>query len=203
MNILIADDHSIVRFGISFLLRKWREDVVLTDVETETEALELLRSRSFDLLILDIIMPDIDPELLIPATKIVQPELPILLYSTVEDPGHITRLVRLGANGYVSKSGESEELIKGIETVLTGAPYLSRLIQEQSTAPVPLFDQLSGRELSIAQLMIQGKGSKEICAITALQPSTISTYKARIFSKLGIDNVVELHRLAIDHKLSR
>lgn len=202
MNILIADDHSIVRFGLGFLLRRWQSDVVLTETETEEDAVNKLKTSHFDLMILDIVMPDIDPEVLIPVSKLVQPGLPILLYSTVEDAGHIGRLVKLGANGYVSKSAEPEELIEGLKTVLLGQPYLSSRLQEQTEMPASIFDQLSERERSIAQLMIQGKGSKEICNITELQPSTVSTYKTRIFTKLGIDNIVELHRLAIDYGLT-
>ena len=201
LEILLAEDHSIVRMGTNMLINELYASVRVTEVTTFTTALRLLRDQPFDLLILDINIPGGDNLQMIGQIRQLREDLPILIFSSYEEGIYAIRYLREGANGYIQKESSPEEIKIAIQKVLNRETYASTAVQQQ------LFDylgrskkefnpgglnKLSNRELEIMQLLVKGHSSSQIKDSLGIQLSTISTFKARIFEKMEVNNVVEL-----------
>jgi two-component system, NarL family, response regulator, fimbrial Z protein, FimZ len=205
LNILSIDDHTIVQYGLSFLFKEWNSEVGLFMADTEPKIWQCLIKNEIDIIVLDIIMPDIKPKVLVPQLKSKYPLLKIVLYSSVNDYATLHELILLGADAYVNKNEESKVLFKAIETVCYGERFFSENYVKQAQQYIKfsnLLDDLSPREYLVFQLLVEGKGVKEMCNATALQPSTVSTYKNRIFVKLGVENIVELIKIAKENGIN-
>lgn len=169
------------------------------------ECIELARKESFDLIILDVNLPDTDTYQLIHLLFNVNPSQKILMFSMSPEEMYAKRFLQLGVSGFVSKQASNEELIGAIEKVLSGERYLSDKMIELMTNDAltgqvgSVFDKLSKREFEIMTYFLNGYGSKEIANLTNLHSSTIGTYKFKIFNKINIKNILELQELATIH----
>jgi len=197
--ILIAEDHSVVRMGTAMLIREQYPEAVIREAETFDEVVEILAKESLDLLLLDIHIPGGDNLQMVEAVKLRQPNLPILIFSAYDEQLYAIRYLKSGAQGYLKKTAPHDEIKAAISKVLNGEKYISKIVQEQLVEQLldPSKKQeglssLSNREVEVMQLLVKGASPAEIKSTLNIHDSTISTYKAKIFEKLNVTNVIEL-----------
>lgn len=204
---LIADDHAITRMGVVSYIKDQFSPCTIEEAEDGDEVFSSLKSQAFDILITDMIMPGTDSYRLIDTALLIQPNLKILVLSMNKEELFAASYLKKGAMGFVEKNSISDEIIKAIKTVLDGDIYMSPNMRKSlvSGHGVPThnpFSKLSGRELEICQLLCQGKAVTEIASVLSLGISTVGTHKARIFTKLGIDNMIDLVKISQTYPLS-
>ncbi len=199
-SILIADDHTIVRLGVSHIISTLPAPTAVEEASTFDEVIAQLESRPFDLLILDINIPGGNNLQMIDAVKLRQPNIRILMFSGYDEQLFAINYMQAGADGYLVKYSPEEEIRSAISTVLNQQKYMSAGTREQLLSmlnsqrePVlnPL-STLSGREVEVMYLLTKGIPVARIADMLNLQVTTVSTYKTRIFEKLQISNVIEL-----------
>jgi DNA-binding NarL/FixJ family response regulator len=200
--ILIADDHSIVRTGISVLIKA---DYINVDIDESCDgdmAWKKIQAMPYDLFIMDINMPGTDSVNLLKNIFAVQPQLKVLILSMSSEEIYAKKYLQLGAMGFINKEAETSELRKAIATVLNNKKYLSAKLQEiitrdaiDGTPGNSLFENLSVRELEVMTHLVEGKNVSEIADILSIHISTASTHKANILQKLKVNNVIELTRI--------
>lgn len=204
-NILIADDHSIVRLGASIVIKECLPGAHILQAETYNEVYEQLRKEPFDLLLLDINMPGGNNIQVIKELLNIQPQLKILVFSSYEENIYALRYISAGACGYLNKATAMSELKNAIEHIMAKGKYMSDTVKElyiqKLTSSKAAFDKnnllhkLSNREMDVAKHLTQGLGILEVATLMELSSSTVSTYKSRIFEKLHIGNIPELIEL--------
>lgn len=200
MNILLVDDHAIIRFGVRLLLKTEFPRAAIFESESFDAAVKLLSTQPVDLVILDINIPGGNNLRMIDVVRLKQPRVKILLFTAYDEQLFASRYLQAGANGYLIKDSPEEEIVKAIKTVLNDELYISESIKQEflnkfigrKNTPADVFQQLSNRETEIMQLLLKGCSPTEICQLLNLRASTISTYKARIYEKLEVKNIVEL-----------
>ncbi len=198
--ILIADDHSIVRLGTKQVLCSMPDAMLITEAKTFDEAIFLIEGQSFDLLILDINMPGGNNRQMIDAVKLRQPGIRILIFSAYDEILYALNYLQAGADGYIEKNSPDEDFRTAINTVLMGEKYISRAVRElligkftgQQEHRNNPFTVLSPREIEVMNLITKGLPLIKIAEILHLQLTTVSTYKTRIFEKVGVKNVIAL-----------
>jgi DNA-binding NarL/FixJ family response regulator len=207
VSFLIADDHVIVRRGLRNLLYDQFHASDVSEVSTCQELLAALGHKEPDMLLLDLQLTD--GSTLDYLEKICQdhPGMRVLVYTMRSEKVYAQRVLALGAVGYLSKESSEDEVVRAIRHVLQGKSYLSDSIEEHLQEKVKdeeslsnPFALLSDREISVMDDMLAGLGVKAIAMRMGLQPSTVATYKARLFDKLGVTNLLDLQRLAKAHR---
>ncbi len=198
-NILIADDHSVVRQGVSLILKYSLPNIQINQTDTLNGVLEKMAVATFDLIILDINLPGGNNVLMIEKIRGIDPNVKILMFSAFEEDLYAMRYLNSGANGYLNKLGNEEEIVEAVRKVLTTGKYISDSLKDKlindllnNVSQANPLERLSNRELEISRLLVNGYGSLEIANHLNIQMSTVSTYKGRIFEKLDIKNVVSL-----------
>lgn len=208
IQVLLVDDHELVRSGIEAILNRAPDIRVTALAETGEQALALLEQQSFDVILMDINMPGMGG--LEACRRILQQKAaPKLIVLTVHDRGVIPRqLLNLGVQGFISKNSSPEEMMHAIKKVVQGQRYLASEVATHlldttaakttaKTTPETPFASLSPREQEIVQLILQGKSIKEMSDLLLISPKTVNTYRYRLYEKLGVKNDVELTRLAL------
>ena len=200
VNILMADDHAIVRFGTISLIRELFDEVTVVEAASFDDTLHMVESRPFDLLVLDINIPGGNSFQMIDVLRLRQPGLKILIFTAYDEHMYGFRYLQAGADGFLMKNSNEEEIKYAIRSVLNDEKYfgpsvkaylLDKMNQKKQEVANPLLT-LSNRETEVVRLLIQGNGIAEIARLLHLQISTVSTYKVRIFQKLNVRNIVEL-----------
>lgn len=206
--ILIADDHAIVRDGLRRILQGAPGLEVAGEAVNGDEVMERVRAGGFDLLLLDMSMPGKSGIELIKWAKSTRPELAVLVLSMHQEEQYAVRAIRAGASGYVTKESASTLLVAAIRKVAEGGLYISSGVAEQlaltlrpQTPGLP-HQSLSDREYEVFDLLVSGATVSDIAARLHLSGKTVSTHKARILEKMGMDSVADLVRYAMAHKLS-
>lgn len=198
--ILIAEDHAIVRVGTKHVIQSLWPDTEVTGVESFDKVIASLEERQFDLVILDINIPGGNSLKMINTIRKKQEKIRILIFSGYDEKLYAMPSLQAGADGYVSKDASKSEFTEALESIFQNKKYLSpsmqqdsinKLIDSKHVAKNPL-STLSTRETEILQLILKGHSTSEIGDILFLHLSTVSTYKMRIFEKLGVKNIVEL-----------
>ena len=201
-NILIADDHSIVRAGLKLLIGTSIQDVNLEEAEDGETVIKKMKSGHFDLLILDINMPNTESFSLTAYLLKEYPALKIIIFTMNQEIFFAKRFLKIGAHGYLNKYSKDPEIKYAIQKVLGGKRYISDNLAEilsgeftkkQKDNP---FEDLSDREFEVVLQMLKGSTVSEIANILSLHKSTVGTHKTRILDKLKISNTVELINLA-------
>ena len=196
--ILIVDDHLVVRTGVSIILEEKLKNIAISTTENFNETLKILKEKIFDLIILDINIPGGRNTAMIDVIRNIQAEVKILIFSVYEEDTHACPYIIAGANGYLNKLSDRKKLTGAVDTILKTGNYLTpEIIKElvkastnkQSINPL---DKLSKREREISELLVQGDGNIEIANKLSIQLTTVSTHKNKIFNKLNIKNIVEL-----------
>jgi len=200
VNILMADDHAIVRYGTIALIREFMEEATVSEAANFDETLRQVGERPFDLLILEINIPGGNSFQMIDVLRLRQPGLKILIFTAYDEHMYGFRYLQAGADGFLMKNASEQEIKYAIRAVLNHEKYfgpsvkaylLDKINQKKQDVANPLLT-LSNRETEVVRLLIQGNGIAEIARLLHLQISTVSTYKVRIFQKLNVRNIVEL-----------
>jgi len=207
IKVLIVDDHQMVRFGTRRLLEDESGLQIVGEASSGEEAIEAVDALNPQVVLMDVQMPGIGG---LEATRRclrIAPDVKVIALSMHDGEPFPSKLFEAGAKGYVSKRSDPEELILAIRKVMAGQRYISTDIA-QNLALRPFaevqqspFEQLSGREMQIALMVIRGMGAVEMGKKLILSPKTVNSYRYRIFEKLDIKNDVELTKLAIQHGL--
>ncbi|MGF6759852.1 DNA-binding NarL/FixJ family response regulator [Paraburkholderia sp. GAS33] len=207
IKILIADDHAIVRGGLKQIIATTADIVVSGEAAQGSEVVEKLRTSEVDLLLLDMTMPGISGVDLIRRVRAEQPSLPVLVLSIHNEAQVVSRALRAGATGYVTKDSDPEVLLTAIRKLASGGRFIDpklvdAIIFETHSGDAPPHEILSDREFQVLQMLASGKSINDIAEALALSAKTISTHKMRLMQKLGLANNAELIRYAIRHGLA-
>jgi DNA-binding NarL/FixJ family response regulator len=207
IEILIADDHPIVREGLKQILAETSDMVVADEASNGQEVISKVRKREFDVIILDISMPGRSGLDILKQVKSLKPELPVLILSIHPEDQYATRVLRAGASGYLTKESTSDELIEAIRKVSLGGKYITASLAEkwafdlEIDAEKPIHKTLSDREYEVMCMIASGKTPKKIAEELCLSVKTISTYRSRILEKMKMKGNAELTYYAIKHAL--
>ncbi len=207
IRVLIADDHAILRRGLREILMRELEGVVCGDANDATEVLSQIRDAEWDLVILDITMPGRSGLEALHDLKAERPKLPVLVLSMHPEDQYAKRILKAGAAGYMNKESAPEELVKAVRKVLAGGMYVSAALAEILAADLseddgrPIHEALSDREFEILRMIGAGKAVTQIAEELHLGVTTVSTYRARILTKMNMTATVELMHYALHHHL--
>ncbi|MFZ4863808.1 response regulator [Sphingobacterium sp. Mn56C] len=204
-NILIADDHSIVRLGASVIIKEKFNGTEITQASTIKEVYDHIKFQNFDLLLLDINMPGGNNIKIIQEILNIQSGLKILVFSSYDENIYALRYIEAGAVGYLNKSTAMEELANAIKCIEERGKYMSDAVKDlyvqkltstkASLDKVNPLNKLSNREMDVAKHLIEGHGILDVSNLLSLSSSTVSTYKSRIFEKLTVNNIPDLIEL--------
>jgi two-component system invasion response regulator UvrY len=205
IDVLLVDDHALVRTGIRRLLDDRGDIRVIDEADSGEQAVQKVRERRPNVVLMDVNMPGMGG--LEATRRIMQfdPGMKVIVCTVHASEPFPTRLLGAGASGYLTKSCGIEEIVSAIESVHRGERYICAEIAQQIAlsmtpgAHQSPFDRLSQREMQVMLMVTQGQNVQEISDRLCLSPKTVSTYRHRLFEKLGVLNDVELTRLAIRH----
>lgn len=200
IQVLICDDHMIVRRGIRQSLAEAADIAVVAEAADGPSALQRLRQGGIDVMLLDIALPGRDGLDVLRQARDEHPRLPVLILSTYPDRQYAVRSLKLGASGYLHKSADSEQITAAVRRVAGGQRFVTPAVAELLAAAIghagegerPLHELLSHRELQVFERLAQGRSVGEIAKDLSLSSNTVSTYRARILDKTGTRNDVEL-----------
>lgn len=195
---LVADDHSVVRQGVSLIIKELFLNAVIYKAGNFKDTFEILKEVTIDVLILDVNFPDGNSINIISEIKAIQPDIKILIFSAYDENIYAMRYLNAGASGYLNKETSEDEMKNAINTLIASGKYITQNVKDRildsyiSNKPTNPLDLLSNREIEVAQLLIKGHGNLEIIELLNIKKTTVSTYKNRIFEKLEIDNLADL-----------
>jgi two-component system, NarL family, invasion response regulator UvrY len=207
IKILIVDDHPIVREGLKKILSLYDDIKVTGEAESANEALEKCTNNTFDLIILDISMPERSGLDIVKDLKKICSKTHILILTMHSEDFYAIRAFKSGISGYLNKGSASEQLITAIRQIMAGKKYVSpELVNVLATnlekpSDEMLHEFLSNRELEVLCAIAKGKSIEDISNELNLSKSTIHTYRRRIFSKMRFNNNAEVIHYAIDNHL--
>jgi DNA-binding NarL/FixJ family response regulator len=207
IRVLIADDHAVVRQGLKQILGDTPEMLVAGEAATGQQVLDKVRAESWDVVVLDISMPDLSGLDVLKQIRSERPKLPVLVLSMYSEDQYAMRVLKAGASGYLTKESATDELVKAIRKVVSGGRYVSPLLAEKlafemgaDSGKLP-HETLSDREFQVLRLIAAGKPVKEIAAVLSLSVKTVSTYRARLLEKMNLGTNAELIHYAIQNHL--
>lgn len=204
---MIADDHAIVRQGLKQILSETDDINVTGEAETGFQAIKIARQQDFDVMLLDISLPDRNGIDILKQIKKDRPNLAVLMLSMHNEHEFAIRALKAGAAGYLNKQSAPAQLVVAIRQVAAGDKYVSPAVAQElansinTDADKPLYTTLSDREYQTLCFIAEGKTLSEISAEMFLSPKTVSVYRARLLEKLNLNNNSELIRYAIKNKL--
>ena len=207
INVMIADDHAIVRQGLKQILSETDDINVTGEAETGFQAIKIARQQDFDVMLLDISLPDRNGIDILKQIKKDRPNLAVLMLSMHNEHEFAIRALKAGAAGYLNKQSAPAQLVVAIRQGAAGDKYVSPAVAQElansinTDADKPLYTTLSDREYQTLCFIAEGKTLSEISAEMFLSPKTVSVYRARLLEKLSLNNNSELIRYAIKNKL--
>lgn len=207
LRVLIADDHAIVRRGLIQILADEFPEIAVGEAENARRVLQLVREQQWDIVVLDISMPEKSGLEVLKELKQARPELPVLILTTHPEEQYALRVIRAGASGYITKESAVDHLVEAVRKVLRGGKYISPALAELLATRVgadqekPLHGTLSDREYEVMCLLASGKTPTEVADELSLSVKTVSTYRARILEKMGMKTNAELTYYAIKNHL--
>lgn len=207
LNLLIADDHTLVREGLKRILALANDMAVAGEAANGRELLNLMRQGEFDIVLLDLTMPDYAGTDLISRLHARHALLPILVLSMHNDPQVVAQALKAGASGYLTKDSDPETLLAAVRKVAAGGRFIEPALAEKMvfvtcrTGERPPHESLTQRELQVFRLLVLGKGINEISRELCLSCKTVSTHKTRLMQKMNLHNSVGLIRYAMAHGL--
>ncbi|MGM8597063.1 fimbria biosynthesis transcriptional regulator FimZ [Enterobacter hormaechei] len=205
-SVIIMDEHPIVRMSIEVLLQKNKNIQVKLKSGDSHEVLDCIRNHPIDLVILDIEMTGTDGFVLLKRIRNLNKDIKVLFLSSKSEAFYAGRAIRAGANGFVSKRKDLGEIYNAVEMILTGYSFfpsetLSFINHLGSRTGAAVDMPLSNREVTVLRYLANGLSNKEIADQLLLSNKTISAHKSNIFSKLGVQGIVELIDYAKAHEL--
>jgi two-component system invasion response regulator UvrY len=204
---LIADDHTVVRRGLKQILTEAFPSALIEEVSDAEDLLKKVMKESWDVVISDISMPGRSGLEVLQQIRLDHPKLPVLILSVYPEDQYAIRVLKAGASGYLTKDSAPEELVKAINQLLLGKKYITSTIAEklagaleQDSEKKP-HEYLSDREFEVMKQLAAGRSVSEIADKISLSVTTISTYRARIMTKMNLKTNADLTLYAIEHKL--
>ncbi|MFN2308361.1 MAG: UvrY/SirA/GacA family response regulator transcription factor [Gammaproteobacteria bacterium] len=203
IQLLLVDDHELVRTGLRRILDDAKGIKVIGEASTGEDAIQMARQCKPDVVIMDVNMPGIGG---LEATRKllrINSDIKVIIVTVHVDEPYPSRLLEAGAMGYLTKSCAVDEIVAAIHTVFKGERYIGADIARQvALSMLPggkrsLFEKLSQREMQVMLMVTRGHSIHDISDRLCLSPKTVSTYRYRLFEKLGVDNDVELTHMAM------
>lgn len=208
--VIIADDHSLIRQGIKSIIGDEQGIHVVAEAANGVELLQVLKSEPSDMIILDLSMPDMNGLEAIEQIKKMYPEIKVLVVTMHGDSQHFYQSIAVGVHGYLIKEDSDAELIKAIEMIRAGKTYVSPQLQKdisgdminafREQANVPVIT-LSAREKQVLELVVQGHTSKSIAGLLNLSPRTVDHHRASLIRKFHMKNTVDLVNYVVRNNL--
>ncbi len=207
LNLLIVDDHLIIRRGLARILQEDPRVGQVQEAADAPTALRALRQAPFDAMVLDVALGERDGLDVLKTVRADYPGLGVVMLSVYPESQFAVRALRAGAHAYLNKGCDPDELLAALVNAAAGKMYvtptvaelLAHTVRQDSTRPP--HELLSNREFQVLQLLVAGRSVSAIGEQLALSVNTISTYRARIFEKLGVRTLVELVAYANTHQL--
>ena len=208
IRVLIADDHAIVRQGLRQILSDTSDLTVTGEAENGVQAVQMVRSGEWDVILMDVSMPDRNG---IDALKLIKkefPRLPILILSMYPEEQYAIRALKAGAAGYLTKQSAPDLLVTAIRQVASGKKYVSPSLAEELANAIgedsdrPAHEKLSDREYQTLCMIASGKTPTEIAEALNLSVKTVSVYRARLREKMNLRNNAELTHYGLKHGLA-
>lgn len=205
INVLLVDDHELVRTGIKRVLDDVSGIKVYAEASSGEEAIKMVRAKRPDVVLMDVSMPGIGGLETTRKLHSYAPDLPVIILTVHTDDPYPSSLLKAGAAGYLHKGCKVDEIVAAIKAVHEGGRYIATAIaQNLALSLLPgnegsPFDNLSQREMQVMIMLVQGEKIQDISEALHLSPKTISTYRSRLFDKLKVRNDAELTRLAMRH----
>lgn len=207
IKVLIADDHALIRKGLKQLLDDTDDLRVTGEAESGIDAIKMVQAGSYDVVLLDISMPDKHGIDVLKQIKDNHPQLPVLMLSMHPEDQYALRSMKAGAAGYLNKQSAPAQLVTAIRQVAKGKKYISSELAEQLAEGLTqgyqelLHQTLSNREYQTLCLMAQGKKLSEMAEVMSLSPKTISVYRSRLLEKMKLKTNAEAIHYAINNHL--
>ena len=207
MNILVADDHAVVRRGLKQILLDRYPVANIAEADNAQEVLNLVGEQHWDIVVLDISMPGKSGLEVLKELRKLYPKLPVLILSTHPEEQYAIRALKAGAAGYITKEMAPEQLLSAVQKVISGGKYIGQSVAELLAEKFSVakenvaHETLSDREYQVLCLIASGKTIGHIGRELSLSPNTISTYRARILEKMGMTTNADLTRYVIENGL--
>lgn len=207
IRVLVVDDHAVVRAGIRHFFGDVGDIEIAAEAENAAVAIMHIRNTEFDIVLLDISMPDKSGVDVLKQIKRDRPELPVLVLSMHPEVRYAVQLLRHGASGYLQKEAMPNELVNAIRTITKGHRYISPALAELLASELdhgddrPLHETLSERERQVFMQLARGDGVGDIATTLCLSVKTVSTYRTRILQKMKMANNADLTYYAIKNDL--
>ena len=207
IKVIIADDHAILREGLKQILAETEDIEVIADAQNAAEAIKLAGTKGLDVMVLDISLPDRNGIEACGIIKKEYPHVPVLMLSMHREDVYAIRALRVGASGYLSKQGASDQLVTAIRAVAKGKKYISEEValalanQVNGGLEKPIHETLSNREFQTLTMIASGQSVSEIADNLSLSVKTVSMYRARLLEKLNLRHNSDLTHYAIKNNL--
>jgi DNA-binding NarL/FixJ family response regulator len=207
ISVLIVDDHDIVREGLRQIVSETNDIVVGGEARTGAEAIEMVRERRWDVVVLDLNLPDRPGLDVLTNIRSIAKNTPVLILSMHHQPSYAARALKAGAQGYVSKDSARDHLVAAIHRVVHGERYLSPALAESlafelmESGERKRHERLSDREFQVLCMIAAGKPPRTIAAELNVSVRTVGTHRARLLEKMALRNNAEIVQYAIEHGL--
>lgn len=206
IRVLIVDDHAVVREGLKHVISRQMDMIVAGEAATRAEALQLLNEQRFDVVVCDVKLPDGLGWDVLSAIKTGPHPLPVLMLSAFTEEQYAVQALKSGADGYVNKGSPAEVLISAVRRLASGGTFVSpefashvaRVIGQGEPAA---HETLSEREFAVMRMIASGNSLVSIAQNLHISPKTVTTYRARVLEKLGLDNNAALTRYVLEKGL--
>lgn len=207
IKVLVADDHAVVRRGVLQILEEAPDMVATGEASTGRQVLQAVQTHDYDVVVLDIAMPDGGGLEVLKQLRTLRPEVRVLILSIYPEKQYAVRALKAGAAGYLTKESAPDELIAAIRQVSLGGKYITQSLAEKlavelgGEAEKEPHETLSDREYQVMGLLAAGKTVTDIATELSLSAKTVSTYRARILEKLNLQSTAEIIRYAFKRGL--
>jgi two-component system invasion response regulator UvrY len=204
---LIVDDHTITRAGLRRILSDTAQSILVGEAANGAEAMELVMSQQWDIVMLDISLPDRSGLEVLKAIKKARPALPVLVLSMYPVDQYALRVLRAGGAGYLTKESAPDQLLEAVRRITSGMRYITPevaecIAQDWNRNPVQsVHETLSDREFEVMRLIASGKSVGDIAKDLSLSVKTVSTYRTRVLQKLHLRHNAELTHYAVINNL--
>jgi DNA-binding NarL/FixJ family response regulator len=209
IDLLLADDHAVLREGLQILLEAQGDLRVMDSVSNGREAVQKAKELRPQVVLMDIAMPELNG---IEATRQIRAAMPqtqVVILSIYSSAEHVYNALQAGARGYLLKESAGREVVEAVRVVAQGGRYLSRKLTEVLPAGLVIdkpgrspLESLSEREREVLQLTVEGRSAAQAAELLALSPKTVETYRSRLMQKLGVNDLPSLVKFAIQHGLT-
>jgi two-component system, NarL family, invasion response regulator UvrY len=207
IKILLTDDHAVVRKGVKQILAQAYPEATFGEAQNFHELRDQISREAWDILVLDLAMPEGNGIEMLKQIKHEHPKLPVLVLSIFPEDQYAIRTIRAGAAGYMNKESAPEELVEAFHKILAGGEYISASVADalvkyaRDEGDRPIHQSLSDREYQVLCLIASGKEIREIATQLGLSPKTVSTYRTRILVKMNLKTNAELTHYAFQNHL--